>query len=313
MPVSNPDMTTQERSLIDRYIDNSLSGVELKEFMDRLESDENFRRSVSFHNLLIESIQAAEDSRIEKAIVEMIGYKKPLIPTGLKLILTFLFITGSGIILWQYIGTGTLQSRRKIFDLDLFRKSPSKLEKEKEIEKSTEKPKEKTTETTSENKVPIEEENTSGVETNVNPDSTIVSSSVEDDNLIVKKDQLLVTHTLKVTEIQPEESKKSGEVSMVQSTTTKLNPVAGLVDDSKSDDNDYVVEFWLSPVNYKGYKLNSNKLVLFGIEEPDAVKLYFFESKLMMKYGQEYFRLNPSDEFISFSTIKNTNLPSVLK
>ena len=92
-------MTTQERSLIDRYIDNSLSGVELKEFMDKLDSDENFRKSVSFHNLLIESIQVAEDNRVEKSIVEKIGYKKPLIPTGLKLIITFLFITGTGIIL----------------------------------------------------------------------------------------------------------------------------------------------------------------------------------------------------------------------
>ena len=61
-----------------------------------------------------------------KSIVEKIGYKKPLIPTGLKLIITFLFITGTGIILWQYIGTGTLQSRRKIFNLDLFRKSAVK-------------------------------------------------------------------------------------------------------------------------------------------------------------------------------------------
>ncbi|MBP6532007.1 MAG: hypothetical protein KA285_01925 [Bacteroidia bacterium] len=306
-------MTTQERSLIDRYIDNSLSGVELKEFMDKLESDESFRKSVSFHNLLIESIQVAEDGRVEKAIIEKIGYKKPLIPTGLKLILTFLFITGVGIILWQYIGTGSLQSRRKIFNLDLFRKSADRQEKEKLIDKPIVSTKEKQ----QEGKVDTVE--SSGMETAVvegqpvTQDSSDVSNRSEDENLIVKKDQLLVTHTLKVTGLQTEDIKKTGEGSLSQSTASKLNPVAGLVENSNIEDDNYEVEFWLSPVNYRGYKLNSNKLILFGIEEPDAVKLYYFEHKLMMKYGQEYFRLNPSEEFLSFSMIKNTDLPAALK
>lgn len=304
-------MTTQDRSLIDRYIDNSLSGVELKEFMDRLESDESFRKSVSFHNLLIDSIQVAEDSRIEKAIVEKIGYKKPLIPTGLKLIITFLFITGSGIILWQYIGTGTLQSRRKIFNLDLFRKSADK--QEKQSDKTSVKPKEKPIQEATESAGINEANETSSEVLKVQQDSLNTTALTEEENLIVKKDQLLMSHTLKVTELQQEELKKPTESSMAQSTANKLNPSAGLVENSKAEDENYEVEFWLSPVNYKGYKLNSNKLVLFGIEEPDAVKLFSFEKKLMMKYGQEYFKLNPSDEFVSFSMIKNTDLPAALK
>lgn len=306
-------MTTQERSLIDRYIDNSLSGVELKEFMDKLDSDENFRKSVSFHNLLIESIQVAEDNRVEKSIVEKIGYKKPLIPTGLKLIITFLFITGTGIILWQYLGTGTLQSRRKIFNLDLFRKSAVKQEKEESSDKAVLKSKEKQSEVILEStesqsvERPLIEDNIS------DQDSSIASTNSEEDNLVVKKDQLLVTHSLKVTGLNPEELKKPIEGSLTQSTASKLNPGAGLAENSKPENDDYEVEFWLSPVNYRGYKLYSNKLILFGIEEPDAVKLYIFENKLMMKYGQDYFRLNPSEEFVSFSMIKNTDLPAALK
>ena len=197
-------MTTQERSLIDRYIDNSLSGVELKEFMDKLDSDENFRKSVSFHNLLIESIQVAEDNRVEKSIVEKIGYKKPLIPTGLKLIITFLFITGTGIILWQYIGTGTLQSRRKIFNLDLFRKSVVKQEKEESSDKVVLKSKEKQSEVILESTESQSVESPT-IEDNISDqDSSIATTNSEEDNLVVKKDQLLVTHSLKVTGLNPE-------------------------------------------------------------------------------------------------------------
>ncbi len=306
-------MTTQERSLIDRYIDNSLSGVELKEFMDRLEQDENFRKQVSFHNLLIESIQIAEDFRLEKLIETQIGYKKPLIPTGLKLILTFLFITAVGITLWQYIGTGTLQTRKRIFSWDLFKKNPEEKEKDKVTELSNSYNKEKTD--TLKPEVIDERSVTTNIsnETGATDDSIASEIISQDENLVVKQDQLLVTHTLKATDILNDEQKKGNDNTLTQSTVSKLNPGGGLVEIQKQSDEDYEVEFWLSPVNYKGYKLASNKLVLFGIEEPDAVKLYNVENKLMMKYGQDYFRLNPSDEFISFSTIKNTDLPAALK
>jgi hypothetical protein len=305
-------MTTQERSLIDRYIDNSLSGVELKEFMDKLEQDENFRKQVSFHNLLIESIQISEDARLEKSIVDQIGYKKPLIPSGLKLILTFLFITAIGITLWQYVGTGTLQTRKRIFSWDLFKNNNVEKEKEKSSDVTTNSVKVKEVVGTP----PSEEKNLSEfpAETSqLNTDSTGSEVLSEEENVVVKQDQLLVTHTLKVTDIDIDDSKKPADNSLSQSTANKLNPSGGLVENPKTDEDNYEVEFWLSPVNYKGYKLASNKLVLFGIEEPDAVKLYFVEDRLMMKYGQNYFRLNPSDEFIAFSSIKNTDLPAALK
>ena len=64
-------------------------------------------------------------------------------------------------------------------------------------------------------------------------------------------------------------------------------------------------------MNYKGYKLINDKLILFGIEEPDAVKLYSKENKLWMKYGQDFYFLEPSEDFGSL--IKTNEIPSALK
>lgn len=308
-------MTQQERSLIDRYIDNSLSGVELKEFMDRLESDTHFRKTVGFQNLLIESIQMAEDRRIEKELISSIGYRKSLIPFGLKLIITFLFITTCGIVLWQYIGTSTRQKGRNIFNFVLFKKGDDKSGKVKSRDKAFSNIKEELSSTTlEESKMKEGESESNSQNTNFqNEDSADVASALAEENVEVKQDQLLVTHTLKVSGISIDDKNKSTESSMAQSTTSKLNPAAGLIETPKSNNADYEVEFWISPVNYRGYKLNSNKLVLFGIEEPDAVILYYIDNKLTMKYGQEFFRLNQSDEFVSFSTIKNTDLPAALR
>ena len=59
-----------------------------------------------------------------------------------------------------------------------------------------------------------------------------------------------------------------------------------------------------------GERLN-NRLILFGIEEPDAVRLFSKNGKLWMKYGQDFYFLEPSETFGSL--IKSTEIPFVLK
>ena len=299
------EVSDKERVLIDRYLDNSLSGVELKEFMDRLENDEQFRKVVSFHNLLVESIQDAENSRLENNLIELINYKKPLIPSALKLILIFLAITFVGITLWEYIGPGTSNPKNKLFSFEIFKKKSEKVDPEKQIIKKELKSTPKTIENGGDS---VEDQNAAAIENTFvdSKDSGLVNIPTgSDQNLEVKKDQLLVAHTFKVQEVTLTEKKV--EVSLSQSTVSKLNPAAGLVENPKVEN--YEVEFWISPINYKGYKMANNKLVLFGIEEPEAVKLFLIENKIVMKYGHEFFKISNSDDFVSFISIKPSDLP----
>ena len=53
-------MKTADKILIERYLDNTLSGGELQDFLHRLDNDEDFRRMVSTHNLLIAAFQSQE-------------------------------------------------------------------------------------------------------------------------------------------------------------------------------------------------------------------------------------------------------------
>lgn len=299
------EVSDKERVLIDRYLDNSLSGVELKEFMDRLENEEQFRKVVSFHNLLVESIQDAENSRLENNLIELINYKKPLIPSALKLILIFLAITFFGITLWEYIGPGTSNPKNKLFSFEIFKKKSEKVDPEKQIIKKELKSTPKTIENGGDS---VEDQNAAAIENTFvdSKDSGLVNIPTgSDQNLEVKKDQLLVAHTFKVQEVTLTEKKV--EVSLSQSTVSKLNPAAGLVENPKVEN--YEVEFWISPINYKGYKMANNKLVLFGIEEPEAVKLFLIENKIVMKYGHEFFKISNSDDFVSFTSIKPSDLP----
>jgi len=55
---------------------------------------------------------------------------------------------------------------------------------------------------------------------------------------------------------------------------------------------EFRVEFWKSPLNYRAYILTKNKLVLFGILKPDEVSLaYQADGKIQLKYFDMTFEL----------------------
>ena len=114
-------MIQEEKLLIDRFLENSLTGFALQEFLDKLESDDEFKKHVSFQNLLIEGIQETEDKRLKTSIENFIDYKKTFIPYALKLIIVFLIITGGGITLWNYIDPDSAEKKQNYFTLNFFR------------------------------------------------------------------------------------------------------------------------------------------------------------------------------------------------
>ena len=65
------------------------------------------------------------------------------------------------------------------------------------------------------------------------------------------------------------------------------------------------VEFWKSPVNFKGYKLNKKKLILFGIMEFDSVSLEFQKEKsLLLHYRNQEFELKCTQDFLPLNIQK---------
>lgn len=313
----------EERILIERYLDGSLSGLELQQFMDRLESDDDFRRKVSFQNLLQEGILMADDERIKHALVSATGYKKSKVPFGLKLIATFFLVTLLGIIIWDYVGTNSNHSQRSYFSFSFFKKKETapdeiKLDKQSNRKKEEKQALREPTGSVEESSTKPDLENPEKVaEQTLQPDtdSTYLVSK-DQPEFVIKKDQLLISYQIAAIEKgsnsdKPETHTEAGS-SLSQSAVEKLNPAAGLVEKETPTAN-YEVEFWISPINYRGYKLINNKLILFGIEEPDAVKLFRIDGDLFMRYGNDYYRLWPGTEFMAYKRVRDMDLPLTIK
>lgn len=57
------------------------------------------------------------------------------------------------------------------------------------------------------------------------------------------------------------------------------------------------VEFWQSPLNYKGYTLSRSRLVLFGFNTEESVSLYRLDQTMFMKIAGGVFRLENTADF----------------
>jgi hypothetical protein len=67
------------------------------------------------------------------------------------------------------------------------------------------------------------------------------------------------------------------------------------------DDSKMRVEFWKSPLNYKGYILTRNKLALYGIYQMNEVSLFYMsDGRIEMKYLDKTFIIKCTDKFIAF-------------
>ena len=68
------------------------------------------------------------------------------------------------------------------------------------------------------------------------------------------------------------------------------------------------VEFWKSPVHYKGYKYFRNILTLYDVNKGDDIKLYTYLGELYMGKGGNYYKFTNEDAFNSFKTVKDKDI-----
>ncbi len=167
-------------------------------------------------------------------------------------------------------------------------------------------------------------ENTSIAENGINSDQTSLDStntannsgdSIEatnplSDDFVIRKDELLFARIIQVID---KKTDKNSDRSLAQETASRLNPEAGLPEESDKANTSFAVEFWKSPVNYKGYKAGKNKLVFYGIDEPDWVHLLQLDGKIYLEYVQNYYLLEQYMDFQSFAPVNDPALTSQLK
>lgn len=313
-------LNIQERQWVDRYLRGELTGIELEDFIRRISEDDVLKREVELQQILYKGIHMAQEERLKRTILAAVNYRKPLVPFALKMIVTFLTVLLIGITVWFYTADNSTSKTDRSYWRTLWNGSGKKAPDREVPQKQGTESKQTASSRTSpagnvkpatadiQSEQAVDSLHSESIPLQEKVDS--VKIAVSDEEIIVKQDQLLITATLPVTD--KSEHKQADSDSLSQSVAEKLNPAADLPE-ADEQSGSFSVEFWVSPVNYRGYKMSKNKLVLFGIEEPDAVKLYRVNNDLYMYYLKDYYRLNNSFEFMAYQKLKDSEIPFSVK
>ena len=135
-------------------------------------------------------------------------------------------------------------------------------------------------------------------------DSSELDHQNRGENFIVRKDELPDSKNLQVVNLQNEEAPSPSD--------SLLEKVSG-IKKSKNSFSSLKVEFWQSPINYKGYKVTKNKIILFGINSEENIKLFHLDDGVFMKHNQNYYKLYFTDDFKQFEKVIDVSIMVKLK
>jgi hypothetical protein len=124
----------------------------------------------------------------------------------------------------------------------------------------------------------------------------------EDNNIVVVKDQMI---SIKEIPLSKKDIQNEAEENKVSSVLTDNN--------DNSPSKKLLIEFWKSPLNYKGYKMSEDKLIIYGIEDTELAKFIYFNNTLYLEYSDQFYRFDNSEKFRSLSRITNSSLINQLK
>lgn len=124
-----------------------------------------------------------------------------------------------------------------------------------------------------------------------------------DDSIVVLKDQLVSSVQVPVTQVLM--TGRTGADSLNKKGQPQKNAPTG--------PNPFPVEFWQSPLNYKGYQLGKNKLILYGLNESEKLQLFLWNGGLFLKVQEQFVRLERKGEFKSFEKITDPTLLAPLQ
>lgn len=143
----------------------------------------------------------------------------------------------------------------------------------------------------------------------INSDSNIISnysnnnnnevSISNDENINVLKEELVGVKNLYLKDFDA----NSGFKNISDSALTAMS---GITSNKKNEF--YMVEFWKTPLNSKGYKMTRNRVLIYGIKEKEDLTLIKLNENYYLKNNSEVFKLNYSPDFKPMERVNESSI-----
>jgi hypothetical protein len=147
--------------------------------------------------------------------------------------------------------------------------------------------------------------NTDTINSHSIKDSLLISGVINPDDIVIRKDELLFTKTIEVLNLNPVTNRTSKD--------SLLQKVSGVSEEKNNTKEFFNIEFWQSPLNYKGYRMSKYKLVLYGVTSADKLKIYKLDDVIYLKNGALFYQLDYASDFKQYERITDEVIINRLK
>ena len=132
------------------------------------------------------------------------------------------------------------------------------------------------------------------------------NNSISSDEVVVRKDEMVGAKTLEVINLNPASTRTNAKDSLLQK-------ISGVQEDKNTGKQLFNIEFWQSPLNYKGYKMSKSKIVLFGLASDEGIKVFKTDDAIYLKNMTAVYRLDYASELKPYEKISDESIISKLK
>ncbi len=315
-------------NLFDCYIRGELNESELEDFLARLESDPDFKEAFNHYYLIVEGIREHERQELrafmnQKARIRFMG--NPWSKT------------------WTYASAAVLLAFGVLYiTLDQSAKQESVATKES--------PKAKKAKQDTADQVEVEGGNENlAMETPqaVAPSSepSLVQVMEDGSETTAVADEVEISEEFGAEIMYPDPLSGDGRVAMEQEdelpvkVDTRVHDmlVTLIISFEKEEKTDssrrdvlrkkeqlqsekIAIQFWKSPINYKGYRFDGRKLEVFGLDTFDQVSLKYRVVnadlkvyEVYLKYGNAYYKLEDDNRYHAYVRVKDAAIIEELK
>lgn len=189
---------------------------------------------------------------------------------------------GAALLLQNYSVSGLPQLFRQDSDTTIMSDSGSKTTRSKSRRPDGSK---------STGSVAEQEQPTDDLPDDINTEDTMITFASAGPGAIARE-ELLATRRVKVTDTgEPGTSKGSASgTDSLLAALTGVKPAEAF--------REYILEFWQNPLNYKGYKIIRDKIVLYGLPPEQSYKLLSGEGSLVLQTPQYSYTLREAGDFL---------------
>ena len=132
-------------------------------------------------------------------------------------------------------------------------------------------------------------------------DTETVKISLTDEDIIVRRDELLESRSLELIVLDG------------KAKSNKSDSLFKLIDNNGNEKTQFKIEFWKSPINYRGFKMIRNNIIAFGLETSENCKLFSYEQQYYLKHGSAVYKIYLTSDFQSFTKINDESIIKLMR